>query len=167
MEIPAKHMKLKVHSEVVVYKVQASGSSDGTLGCFHVNSGQLAERLLPSSADPADLQVSRVTPAPLSVVLREPDGHEVTLDVAPTADRRLAVTTALVAALARATLKAERAEAAAAAAVAALPTGPPLVPSVRTSRRPVKRPPGRSIVNPSARKRPTASGISFDSDSQE
>ena len=29
MEIPADHMKLKVHDEVVVYKVQTPGASDG------------------------------------------------------------------------------------------------------------------------------------------
>ena len=29
MEIPADHMKLKVYDEVVVYRVQTAGASDG------------------------------------------------------------------------------------------------------------------------------------------
>ena len=76
------------------------------LGCFHVCSGRLVEQQrLAGAADPADLQVTRVTPLPLSVVLRDPAGHEVTVDAELTSDRRQAVTTALVTGLARATLK--------------------------------------------------------------
>ena len=66
------------------------------------------ERPLPGAAEPADLQVVRVSAQPLSVALRDPAGRELTVHAAPSADRRYAVTAALAAALARATLKVSR-----------------------------------------------------------
>ena len=66
------------------------------------------ERPLPGAAEPADLQVVRVSAQPLSVALRDPAGRELTVHATPSADRRHALTAALAAALARATLKVSR-----------------------------------------------------------
>ena len=75
------------------------------VGCFHISGGQVAEQQLTGPPDPADLQVTRVTPLPLSVALRDPAGQQVTVEAELTSDRHRAVTTALVSALARAALQ--------------------------------------------------------------
>ncbi|XP_037090886.1 uncharacterized protein LOC119111161 [Pollicipes pollicipes] len=161
MAIPAHDLDIKIYQELLVYRIRASGSQVGALGCFHLETGQLAERRETDPADPADLQPAGVTASPLTVTLRHAAGREVSVDTPPPADRRLAVTCALVTALARQRLKAD-------AAVSETRRAEPMSARVRVRNRPpAKRPTGRSIINPSARKRTAEPGLSFESDSQE